>query len=148
MDPWSAAPRALVEEALPSDVGLLDLGKHRLKDFDRPTRLFQLTAPEFHRDFPPPRSLEIPTNLPTERTAFIGRDRELAGLLELLRRRRLVTLTGPGGTGKTRLALRAAAELLDDFANGVFFIDLAPISDAGLVPSTIAGTLSIREEGP
>jgi predicted ATPase/class 3 adenylate cyclase len=142
----SDAARALVEESLPHEVGLLDLGEHRLKDFDQPIRLFQLTAPEFQRNFPPPTTLEVPTNLPTERTAFIGRDQEVAGLVELIRGRRLVTLTGPGGTGKTRLALRAAAELMDDFPNGVFFVDLAPISDSGLVPSTIARALSVREE--
>jgi predicted ATPase/class 3 adenylate cyclase len=144
----SNAARVLVGESLPREVGLLDLGEHRLKDFDEPIRLFQLTAPDFEKDFPPLRTLDLPTNLPTERTAFIGREREIAGLLELLRRRRLVTLTGPGGTGKTRLALRAAAELLDDFSNGVFFIDLAPISDPGLVPSAIAGALGIRDLGP
>jgi predicted ATPase/class 3 adenylate cyclase len=142
----SEATRALVEEALPGDAGLLDLGEHRLKDFDRPIRLFQLTAPEFRRDFPPLRTLEVPTNLPAERSAFIGRDRELAELVELIRGRRLVTLTGPGGTGKTRLALRAAAGLLVDSPGGVFFVDLAAISDPGLVPSTIAGTLRVREE--
>ena len=143
----SEATRALVEETLPDDVGLLDLGEHRLKDFDRPIRLFQLTAPGLRKDFPPPNTLEVPTNLPTERTAFIGRDHELPGLVEMVRRRRLVTLTGPGGTGKTRLALRAAGKLLDDSPNGVFFVDLAPISDPGLVPSTIAAALGVREEG-
>jgi predicted ATPase/class 3 adenylate cyclase len=143
----SEATRALVEETLPDDVGVLDLGEHRLKDFDRPIRLFQLTAPGLRKDFPPPSTLEVPTNLPTERTAFIGRDHELAGLVEMVRRRRLVTLTGPGGTGKTRLALRAAGKLLDDSPNGVFFVDLAPISDPGLVPSTIAAALGVREEG-
>jgi predicted ATPase/class 3 adenylate cyclase len=142
----SDATRALVEEALPDAVGLLDLGEHRLKDFDRPIRLFQLTAPEFRTDFPPPRSLEVPTNLPAERTVFIGRDRELAALIRLVRNRRLVTLTGPGGTGKTRLALQAAGQFLMDSAGGVFFVDLAPISDPGLVPSTIAGTLGVGEQ--
>jgi predicted ATPase/class 3 adenylate cyclase len=142
----SDATRALVAEALPEEVGLLDLGEHRLKDFDRPIRLFQLTAPEFHKNFPPPRTLEVPTNLPAERTAFIGRDHVLAELVELIRGRRLVTLTGPGGTGKTRLALRAASELLVDTPSGVFFVDLAPISDSALVPSTIAGALGVRED--
>lgn len=142
----SGTTRGLVEEALPSDVGFLDLGEHRLKDFDRPIRLFQLTAPELSKEFPPIRTLEIPNNLPVERTRFIGRDRELAMLVELIRERRLVTLTGPGGTGKTRLAIRAASDVLGDFREGVFFMDLASISDPTLVPSTIASTLGVREE--
>jgi predicted ATPase/class 3 adenylate cyclase len=142
----SDATRVLVEDALGGDVELLDLGEHRLKDFDRPVRLFQLTLPELRTSFPPPRTLEVPTNLPPERTAFIGRDRELAALVQLVRERRLVTLTGPGGTGKTRLAVRAAAGLLRESPGGVFLVDLAPIWDPGLVPSTIAGTLGIRED--
>jgi predicted ATPase/class 3 adenylate cyclase len=142
----SDAARALVEESLPHEVGLLDLGEHRLKDFDRPTRLFQITAPELPLDFPPPRTLEVPGNLPTQRTTFVGRARELEALFDLVRRHRLVTLTGPGGTGKTRLAIRAAAELATDFPSGVFFVDLAPISEPALVSTTIATTIGVREE--
>jgi predicted ATPase/class 3 adenylate cyclase len=142
----SDAARALVEERLPHEVGLLDLGEHRLKDFDRPTRLFQITAPELPLDFPPPRTLEVPGNLPTQRTTFVGRARELEALFDLVRQHQLVTLTGPGGTGKTRLAIRAAAELATDFPSGVFFVDLAPISEPALVSTTIATTIGVREE--
>jgi predicted ATPase/class 3 adenylate cyclase len=128
---------------------LLDLGEHRLKDLSLPQRLFQLLVDGVTMEFPPVRTLENrPTNLPVQRTAMVGRDEELAGLRELLLRPQvsIVSLTGPGGTGKTRLALQLAAELVDEFPNGVWFVSLSPLRDPELVVSTIAQTLGLRED--
>jgi predicted ATPase/serine/threonine protein kinase/DNA-binding CsgD family transcriptional regulator len=138
----------LVEQDLPDDVGLSDLGERHLKDLARPKRLFQLVISGLPADFPPLKTLDIyPNNLPVQLTPFIGREQELATVQQLLRRDdvRLLTLTGPGGTGKTRLGLQGAAELSDLFADGVFFVNLAPINDPSLVVPTIAQTLDIRE---
>jgi predicted ATPase/class 3 adenylate cyclase len=126
-----------------------DLGEHRLKDLTHPQRLYQLLAEGLASDFPPPRTLENrPINLPTQPTALVGREKELEQLLGLLRRDdvRLLTLTGPGGTGKTRLALQAAAELLEEFADGVFFVNLAALTDPELVVPVVAQTLAVREQ--
>lgn len=144
----SETTRALVADTLPQGVSLRDLGRHRLKDFDEPQRIAQLVISDLPSDFPPLRTLEVPTNLPDRLTTFVGRERELKQMEELLESARLVTLTGPGGTGKTRLALRAASDLLDRFTDGVFFVELAPISDPQLVPIVIGSALGIREEGP
>jgi predicted ATPase/class 3 adenylate cyclase len=130
--------------------GVVDLGVHRLKDLTRPEPIFQLLGPGLHSDFPPLRTLDVhPNNLPLQSTPLIGRDGETAAVIERLRvpGTRLVTLTGPAGTGKTRLGLQVAAELLEEFPDGVFFIDLAPISDPDRVLSAIARTLGVREEG-
>jgi predicted ATPase len=116
----------------------------------RPEQIFQLVAPDLMADFPPLNTLDARrTNLPAQPTPLIGREREVADVTALLRRGdvRLVTLTGPGGTGKTRLGFQIAAELLDDFAEGTYFVDLAPISDPDLVASVIAQTLGARETG-
>ena len=125
----------LARETLPPDVTLRDLGERQLRDL-RPEPVFQLVAPDLPRDFPPLKTLDRqPHNLPAQPTPLIGRATEVAAVCALLRRAdvRLLTLTGPGGIGKTRLALQAAAELRDDFADGVCFVDLAPISDPALV---------------
>ncbi len=135
--------------ALPSGAELRDLGEHRLRDLLEPEHVYQLLHPELPADVPPLRSLDIRLhNLPLQPTPFLGREREVGEVVALLRRPdvRLLTLTGPGGTGKTRLALQAAAELLDGFADGVFFVPLAPLADPALVPSAIASALAIREE--
>jgi predicted ATPase/class 3 adenylate cyclase len=123
---------------------LRDLGEHRLKDLQDSEWLFQLGVTEF----PPLKSLNN-TNLPVPANPLIGRERELKELKELIRRDdvRLLTLTGPGGTGKTRLALELAEEIVGDYPNGVFFVSLAPISDSTLVVSTIAETLGIGKQG-
>src|SRR6266536_4912296 len=123
--------------------GLRDLGEHRLKDLSGAVRLYQLGDDEF----PPLRSL-YRTNLPVPATAFVGRERELAEVVSLLRREgvRLATLTGPGGTGKTRLALQAAAEVAEDYPDGIWWLPLAPLRDAGLVPLSVAEVLLLRDE--
>jgi predicted ATPase/class 3 adenylate cyclase len=142
----SGATRSLVEHDLPGGVRLRDLGKHRLKDLAYPQQLSDLEIDGVPSDFPPPRSLEVPTNLPAEVTSFVGRKRELGDVAELLERARLVTLTGPGGAGKTRLALRVAVEVRDRYPDGIFLVELAPIEDPSLVPSTIADVFGVREE--
>jgi predicted ATPase/class 3 adenylate cyclase len=142
----SDSTRALVAGSLPADVRLIDLGTFRLKDLDQPERLTQLVVPELPADFPPPRTLETPSSLPTQMTTFVGRRREAEEVADLVRRSRLVTLTGPGGTGKTRLSLQVATALKDEFSGGAFFVDLSPISDPGLIPTTIASALALPEE--
>jgi len=139
---------SLVEQDLPEEVSLRDLGEHHLKDLGRPMRLFQLMISDLPASFPPLHTLEsFPNNLPVQPTPFLGREHEVTALRDLLSRSdvQLVTLTGPGGTGKTRLALQVAADMSDRFKNGVFFVNLAPISDPALVVPTIAETLAIRE---
>jgi len=138
----------LVEQDLPDDVTLRDLGEYRLKDLGRPKRLFQLDISGLPVDFPPPKVLDTyPHNLPVQLTPFIGREQEVTAVCDLLRREdvHLLALTGPGGTGKTRLALQVAAESSDRFADGVFFVNLAPISNPALVVPTIAETLDLKE---
>jgi predicted ATPase/class 3 adenylate cyclase/DNA-binding CsgD family transcriptional regulator len=146
----SQATCILVEQDLPEDLSLRDLGEHRLKDLGRPRRLFQLVIPDLPADFPALKTLDTyPNNLPMQHTPFIGREQELAAVEQLMHREdvRLVTLTGPGGTGKTRLGVQVAAELTDSFADGVFFVNLAPVNDTALVVPTIAETLGVREAG-
>jgi class 3 adenylate cyclase len=126
----SEAAVALVRDALPEGVSLRDLGEYRLRDLQRPQRIYQLLHAALAAEFPPLRTLDsAPNNLPALATPLIGRTRELAAVQELLTRPdvRLVTLTGAGGTGKTRLALQTAADLLDDFPDGVFFVPLEPV---------------------
>jgi predicted ATPase/class 3 adenylate cyclase len=143
----SETVRHLVADAVPNGVSVRDLGRHRLKDIERPVHLWDLIIDGLPEEFPAIRSLDArPTNLPLQRTSFIGREREVAEVTTLLAESRLVTLTGPGGTGKTRLALKVAADHLDRFSDGVFFVDLSPIVDAALVPSAIAHALIVREE--
>ena len=144
----SETTRALVEGALPSDLAIKDLGVHRLKDLARPERLFQLTIDGCQSEFPALRTLEsTANNLPTQMTSFIGRDDQVRDAKELLEKSRLLTLTGPGGTGKTRLSLKIAADVLDRFPDGVYFVPLAAIHDPELVPSAIAQALSIQTSG-
>jgi len=144
----SQTTRQLVEDELPDRIALRDLGEHRLKDLTRAQRLSQLVIPGLRDEFPPLRTLENrPTNLPVQPTTLIGRERELATAAELLHRAdiRLLTLTGTGGSGKTRLALQAAAELVDDFPDGVFFVALAPVADPALFAPTIARVIGAKE---
>ncbi len=144
----SHVTRELVRDYLPPGAELRDLGEHRLKDLIRPEHVFQLVAPDLPADFQPLRTLDNrPNNLPLQLTPFIGRERELEVVRERLAQpdMRLLTLSGPGGTGKTRLGLQVAADLLDTFPDGVWFVNLAPISDPALVMPTIAATLGIAE---
>jgi predicted ATPase/class 3 adenylate cyclase len=144
----SGASAALVADQLPDGAALVDLGAHRLKDLGRPEELFQLVHPTLPHDFPPLVTLDRrPNNLPTQASTFIGRDTELRELRASIEREsvRLLTLTGPGGTGKTRLALRVAADEIDRFDHGVFFIDLSAIRDTQAVLASIARTLGLTE---
>ncbi len=144
----SDATRALVPSDLLPGVHLRDLGAHRLKDLPQPEHIYQLVIADLPADFPPLRSLERPsTNLLVQATPFIGREHEVAAVTARLRRPevRLLTLTGVGGTGKTRLALQAAAQLRDAFADGIYVVNLAPLSDPALVAATIAQTLGVTD---
>ena len=144
----SDATRSLVEHQLPDGVDLRDLGDHRLKDLDRPEHLWQLVIAGLQDEFAPIGSLDsVTNNLPTRLTTFLGREREIAEISDLLAHSRLLTLTGPGGTGKTRLSLEVAARSLAAFGDGVFFVELAPISEAALVPATIAQALGLPDRG-
>jgi predicted ATPase/class 3 adenylate cyclase/Tfp pilus assembly protein PilF len=146
----SLPTQELVRDQLPGGTTLRDLGEHRLKDLFRPERVFQLTAPELPSEFPPLRTLEaFRNNLPLQPTPLIGREKEVFEVCDLLRghETRLVTLTGPGGIGKTRLALQVAADLLEDFSDGAFFASLATLSEAELFLPAVAETLGLREIG-
>ena len=128
-------------------ITLRDLKEHWLKGLPEPEHLWQAVAPDLQKDFPPLQSLkEIPHNLPVQLTTFIGREKEVEQIKKGLGKSRLVTLTGSGGTGKTRLLLQVASELLDHFKDGVWFIELAPIIDPDLVPNSVASVLGVREE--
>lgn len=145
----SAASAGLLEGNLPVDAALRALGSHRLRDLGRPEMLYQLLATGLRDGFPPLRSLdspELPNNLPASLSPFVGRVEELAEVVALLGAVRLVTLTGAGGSGKTRLALQAAAEVLDDGDEGVWLVELAPVSDPSQVPRAIAEALELRVE--
>jgi predicted ATPase/class 3 adenylate cyclase len=140
----------LVRYNLPDGLTLRDLGEHHLKDLAQAEHVFQLIAPGLPSDFPPLKSLDSrPNNLPTQPTPLVGRRNELVSICALIRRpdTRLITLTGPGGIGKTRLALQAAADLSDDFEDGVFFVPLAPIADPDLLGQTIVQALGMRDVG-
>jgi predicted ATPase/class 3 adenylate cyclase len=142
----SEAATAPVRDALPAGAALRDLGAHRLKDLHQPERVFQLAAPDLPSDFPPLRTLDLrPHNLPLQVTSFVGRDTEAAAVRGLLATYRLVTLTGPGGTGKTRLALQAAADVLPAYPDGVWLVELAALADPALVPQTVAQAVGVRE---
>ncbi|HWI00685.1 MAG TPA: AAA family ATPase, partial [Propionibacteriaceae bacterium] len=144
----SGVSAALVADQLPDGAALVDLGAHRLKDLGRPEELFQLVHPALPREFPPLVTLDRrPNNLPTLASTFIGRDTELREIRARIEQEsvRLLTLTGPGGTGKTRLALRVAADEIDRFDNGVFFIDLSATRDTQAVLASIARTIGLTE---
>lgn len=123
------------------------LGEQRLRDLERAVGVYQVLAPGLEADFPPPKSLtEMPNNLPLQVTSFIGREGEVKKVQELVGKSRMVTLTGSGGTGKTRLSLQASAELLPEFEHGAWFVELAPLSESELVAQSIAGAMKLREE--
>lgn len=144
----SETTRALVDERLPEGLSLRDLGTHRLKDLARPERLYQLVVSGAQDRFPPPRTLDsTPNNLPTQLTSFIGRDEDVADARRLLSGTRLLTLTGPGGIGKTRLSLQLAADLVQDFPDGVYFVPLSAVNDPTLIPSAIVNVLGVQASG-
>jgi predicted ATPase/class 3 adenylate cyclase len=143
----SDATRGLVQHSLPAGASLRDLGVHRLRGLDGPERLHQLAADGLADDFPPPRTLDArPSNLPLQLTSFVGREEEVAEVERLLGQARLLTLTGPGGSGKTRLAVAVAADLLTGFRDGACFVDLAPVTDPALVPAAVANALGVPED--
>jgi predicted ATPase/class 3 adenylate cyclase len=143
----SQAVAEQVAAALPAGCALLDLGQVRLRDLASPERVHQLTHPALRCEFPPLRSLAAtPNNLPGQLTSFVGRSRELAEVRALLRTTRLLTLTGTGGLGKTRLSLQVAAEALDDYPDGVWFVELAPLTDPRRVVLAVASALNVKEE--
>ncbi len=147
----SQATRDLVADSLSDGVTLRDLGQHRLKDLQRPERIYQLDHDDLPADFPPLRSLEaFAHNLPIQLSSFIGREREIAELKRLLsdpaRSARLLTITGPGGGGKTRLALQVAADVLHRYPDGVFLAELETVTNAERVVFVVAQTLGVREE--
>jgi predicted ATPase/class 3 adenylate cyclase len=144
----SLPAQELVRDQLPARTSLRELGEHRLKDLFRPERIFQLSAPDMPSEFPPLRTLDAyRNNLPLQPTPLIGREKEVSEVCDLLRgdETRLLTLTGPGGIGKTRLALQVAADLLEDFPEGTFFAPLATLSEADLLLAALAETLGVKE---
>ena len=143
----SGATRELVRDSLPEHAELVDLGERRLKDLLRPERLYQLNVLGLPSKFPPLNTLDaFPNNLPLQLTTFVGREKEIAAVKRELSDHRLVTLTGSGGTGKTRLSLQVAADLLNQFPHGTWFVELAPLTDPELIPQTILSTIGVNEQ--
>jgi predicted ATPase/class 3 adenylate cyclase len=145
----SGTTAALVAGSMPAGAALKNLGRHRLKDLGQPEQIFQLEADGIETDFPPLRSLDNPEllhNLPERLTSFVGREREQGELRALISSHRLVTLTGPGGSGKTRLVLQIAAELLDGNGDGVWLVELAGLSDPDQVVSAIADVFRVKPQ--
>jgi|HubBroStandDraft_1064217.scaffolds.fasta_scaffold21105_1 predicted ATPase/class 3 adenylate cyclase len=145
----SEAAAVLVRDWLPPGAALTDLGSHRLKDLGRPERIFQLHGAGLQAEFPPLRSLDnlaLPNNLPAQLSVFIGRDREVAEVRALVESSRLVTLTGAGGAGKTRLGLQVAAELLDGSGDGVWLVELAAVTDEDAVAPAVSEALRLAAQ--
>jgi predicted ATPase/class 3 adenylate cyclase len=144
----SGLTEALVVDRLPADVWLTDLGTHRLRDLPRPERVVQLCHRDLPNEFPPLRvsTAVVSQHLPVQLTSFVGRDAQLTQLRGILADNRLVTLTGAGGVGKTRLAIQVAAQLAGEFGDGVWYADLAPITDPELVPVTVARALGLPDQ--
>jgi predicted ATPase/class 3 adenylate cyclase len=142
----SLSTEQVARDHLPQGVTLRDLGEHRLKDLERPERIFQLMVADLPDDVRPLRTLDtVPTNLPVQLTSFVGRDREIAEVRRLLEAVHLLTLVGAGGAGKTRLALQVAAGLFETYPDGVWLVELAALADPSLVPQAIASTQGLRE---
>jgi len=143
----SLATKELVKDSLPVDTELRDMGEHYLKNLLRPEHLFQLNSADLPSDFPPLNTLD-PTrhNLPLQLTSFIGREKEISEVIHLLEHARMLTLIGPGGTGKTRLSIQVANKLLDQYPDGVWIVELAPTLDPLLIPRTTAIAIGLRDE--
>ncbi|MEB3983105.1 LuxR C-terminal-related transcriptional regulator [Mycobacterium sp. 663a-19] len=144
----SGTTEDLVVDALPADAWLTDLGRHELRGVARPERVVQLCHPDIRNDFPPLRTSKtvVAQNLPVQLTSFVGRGAEIDDVRQTLAADRLVTLTGAGGVGKTRLAIEVAGQMTDDVDDGVWYVDLAPIADPELVPVTMAGALGLADQ--
>ena len=144
----SESTRGLVEESLPDDLKLKDLGLHRLKDLAKSEHLFQLVVDGLPDTFPALRTLDTtPNNLPTQLTSFVGREADVVEAKRLLAGTRLLTLTGPGGIGKTRLSLQLAADVVQSFPDGVYFVALSAVNDPELIPSVIAQSIGLSVSG-
>jgi predicted ATPase/class 3 adenylate cyclase len=144
----SGAAADLSQGEMPAQTGLRDLGLHRLKDLAQPEQVYQLVAPDLPQKFFPLRSLDaLPNNLPLQLTSFIGREREIERVVDLLDTHRLVTLVGTGGVGKTRLALQVGADVLDRYEDGVWFLELAPLSDGTLILNELAPLFGVQGSG-
>lgn len=142
----SLTTQELLQNDLPNGVTLRDMGARRLKDWNRPEQIYQLVVEGLPTDFLPLRALDASRhNLPAPTTSFIGREKEKAEIKQAISAHRLITLTGSGGTGKTRLSLQVAVDLLDQFADGVWFVELAPITDPNIIPQTILSVLEASE---
>jgi predicted ATPase/class 3 adenylate cyclase len=142
----SQAARSLMGTSLPQDVGLTDLGLHHLRGIEGPERLYQVVAPGLETDFPPVRSLDTtPNNLPRQLSSFVGRDQEIEAAEDRLGRSTMLTLTGPGGVGKTRLALEIGAHLVASFPDGVWLVELASLAEDQLVDDAIASALRVKQ---
>jgi len=143
----SGVTRELVWKTLPVDTELLDLGEKRLKDLLHPEHIHQLNVGGLQTDFPPLKTLDsFSNNLPTPLTSFIGRENEIKEIKQDLSKHRLVTLTGSGGVGKTRLSLQVAAEVIEEFDHGVWFVELAPLADPDLLPQAILSALGVKDQ--
>jgi len=143
----SGATENLLRGQLSDGVDLHDMGRHNFKDAPQPVRVFQVNISGLQRDFPPLRTFDIhPNNLPAQLTSFVGREKELADVKRLLADTHMLTLIGPGGTGKTRLSVRLARDVLNEYPDGIWMIDLAPVLDPTLVPRTTAITIGLRDE--
>src|SRR5262249_35625199 len=137
----------MVQDALPEGAGLRDLGPHRLKDLAQAEPIYQLLHPSLPSEFAPLRSLSLlPTNLPIQLTSFVGREGEMEEVKRLLAQSRLLTLTGTGGCGKTRIGLQVGAEVVDEYPDGVWLVELAALSDPSMIPQQVASALGLREE--
>src|SRR4029453_3761630 len=132
-------------DALPPEVGLVDRGEHRLRDLSSAIGVFQVTHPTLSRDFPPLQSLDaLPGNLPVQLTLFVGREHDRKRIADELRDARVVTLTGVGGVGKTRLALEVAADVIPEYRAGAWFVELAGVRDPEAVPDALMATFGLQ----
>ena len=140
----SNASAELIKNELHNGITLRDMKEHRLKEFSDPEHLWQIVAADLQQDFPPLQSLvEIPNNLPLQLSTFIGREKEVGQIKKRIEKNRLMTLTGSGGVGKTRLSIQVATELMTEYPNGVWLVELAPITDPALVTQTMCATLNV-----
>jgi predicted ATPase/class 3 adenylate cyclase len=144
----SNATEALVRGQLPKQVHLRDMGEYKFKDTLQPMRVFQVVAPDIQSEFPPLRALDVfPNNLPIQLTSFVGRHKEIGQIKKRLGQYRLVTLTGSGGVGKSRLSIQVASELLTNYPGGAWLVELAPITDPSLLTQTVCTALDVAPQG-